>query len=164
MGVLVPVDPELNGMDVLITAAANTMLTVEIWHTGRGENYVPHTQLGSYEVAVAQGESQWVHIPAKWRPESPANAFVIIKANEAISLHTSAQPQTGILVFEKGRKPIVSSDLEEVQPDQPVVQWSMRGKVRKLFCIRLTEPTEAYSPDKIAGGFGRPYGGPQLWS
>ncbi|GGD69739.1 FAD-dependent oxidoreductase [Paenibacillus nasutitermitis] len=162
-GVLVPVDPGLDGMELLLTAAATVTLTVELWTTGKRENYVPHTQIDTYEVEVKQGPSQWVRIPLKWRPESPANAFIIIKANESVTLHSSVQPQTGIIVFEKGPQPIVSAELD-VQPAQPVAQWRMHGQARSPLCIRLTAPTSAYSPDKAAGGYNRPYGGPQLWS
>ena len=40
IGLLLPVDPELTGIDLFVDAVEDTTLELELWDTGRGENYV----------------------------------------------------------------------------------------------------------------------------
>lgn len=163
VGVLFPVSPSLETVDLLLDAEQDTLLEVELWHTGKGENYVPKQQVAVASATVAKGSQQWVKLGLPWQPDEPCNAFVIIKANEAIRLHTTDRPLTGVLCFEKGPKPVVSSLLEDQQPDQPVVQWSMRAWNRQLACLQITPATEAYSPKQVIDGYVRPFAGPHLW-
>ena len=72
-------------------------------------------------------------------------------------------PLTGILCFEKGPKPVVSSLLEDHQPDQPVAQWSMRKWNRRPLCLQVTPNTEAYTAKHVTDGYIRPFAGPHLW-
>ncbi|WP_274653642.1 FAD-dependent oxidoreductase [Paenibacillus humicola] len=164
VGLLLPADPEIAGIEFLVDAEEPAALRVELWDTGRGENCVPHALQAEAATHVAKGAGQWVRLDLRWRPDTPRNAFLIVKAGEGLSLHLSAEPQTGVLTFMKGPKPIVSSNLEDHQPDQPVVQWSMRPLVRKPFCFRLLSETQAFSPQKAVDGYHRPYAGPHMWS
>ncbi|ULL13580.1 FAD-dependent oxidoreductase [Paenibacillus sp. H1-7] len=163
-GLLVPVAPELERLDLLVDAAAPATLEVEVWSTGRGENYVPHKLEVSGTVAVAPGERQWIQVPLAWKPDTPQNAFIVVKACDGVALYVSDEPHTGVLAFDKGRKPVVSRDLEDHQPDQPVVQWSMKKLVRRPFCFRLHPETAAFTADNVKDGYLRPYGQPHLWS
>lgn len=160
---LFPVDPAIGRLELLADVAAATVLEVELWETGRAENYVPRTLVARDAVAVEPGERQWVAASLPWRPAAPRNAFVIVRANAAVSLWLSHEPLTGVLSFVRGRKPVVDPRLEEKQPSQPVVEWSMRKTVRKPFCFRLAGTTLAYGPDRAIDGYARPYGGPHMW-
>jgi hypothetical protein len=164
IGLLLPVDPAIDGLELLIDSSADTQLTVELWSTSRGENYVPHQLQTSASANVQRSGLQWVKLDLAWKPETARNAFLIIKANEAIALHFDNQPKTGVLAFWKGAKPIVSKDLEDHQPDQPVVQWNMRKFMRQTPCFRLAAPTAAFTPGKAIDGYLRPFAGPHLWS
>ncbi|OXM82370.1 FAD-dependent oxidoreductase [Paenibacillus rigui] len=162
-GLLVPVAPELQELELLLDASAPATLEVEVWSTGRGENFVPHKLEVSGTAEVGAGERQWVRVPLGWRPETPQHAFVVVKANDSLTLHLSHEPQTGVLSFIKGQAALVSKDLEDHQPDQPVVQWSMKKLVRKPFCFRLHPETSAFTADKTTDGYLRPYEQPHLW-
>ncbi|MBB6670005.1 FAD-dependent oxidoreductase [Cohnella nanjingensis] len=164
IGLTVPVDPTLDGIELLVDASADTTLTVELWETGRAENYVPSGKVQQASAPVAAGGLQWVKLDLRWQPAKACNAFLIVKANDALALHLDDRPTTGALAYWKGDKPRVSSDLEEHQPDQPVVQWSMRRFARQTPCIRLMGPTAAFAAAKAIDGYVRPYGGPHMWS
>jgi len=164
VGLLVPVEPALDGLELLIDAAADTELAAELWSTGRPENYVPHTLQASAAVKVAKGEKQWVRLNLSWRPDTAQNAFIVIKANASVAIHVSGRPLTGVLCFQKGAEPLAAKELENHRLEQPVVQWSMRRFVRRPFCFRVTSPTEAFAPAKAIDGYHRPYGGPHMWS
>lgn len=163
VAVLFPADPGISGFDLLLDAEQAAEVTVELWDTGRGENYVPHT-LQARAAAIAEaGQRQWVAFDLQWQPENPQNAFVIIKANPAVSLYHSLEPHSGVLAFFKDEQPQVSKDLEDHSTDQLVVLWKMKGQARRPFCFRLGSPTAAFAPAKALNGYHRPYGGPQQW-
>ncbi|OMF38083.1 pyridine nucleotide-disulfide oxidoreductase [Paenibacillus sp. FSL H8-0548] len=163
LGILFPVQPALETVELLLDCTAAVTLEAELWHTGKGENYVPKYKVAAASTSVAPGSSQWVKLDFPWKPDAACNAFLIIKANEAISLHGSDRALTGVLCFEKGPEPIVSSLLEESQPEQPLVQWSMRAWNRHPICFQATPNTEAYAAEHITDGYVRPFAGPHLW-
>lgn len=163
IGILFPVHPVLESAWLLVDAKQSTMLEAELWQTGRGENYVPKQWVKSASVSVAAGSKQWVKLDLGWQPESARNAFIIVKTNEDITLYGSDEPLTGVLCFEKGPQPIVSSLLEEHQPDQPVAQWSMRKWNRRPLCLRVSPNTESFAASQVTDGFIRPFAGPHMW-
>lgn len=142
-GLLFPVSTDgLGRLELLVDVSRSAVLHAELWETGKPENYVPARFAAEASVEAAPGEGQWISLPFSWQPEHSQNAFVVIRANEAVSLRYAREPLTGVLSFIKGDKPHVSSSMEDHQPDQPVVQWSMRQLVRQLFCFRAL-PGEA---------------------
>ncbi|PQP89021.1 hypothetical protein [Paenibacillus sp. AR247] len=164
VAILFPVEPAMQGLELLVDASGDTRLAVELWDTGRPENYVPCTKVAEAEAAISKGEAQWISLPLAWAPDTPQNAFVIIRGNPEISLYRAAEPLTGVLAFEKGAVPNASADLEDHDENQPVVAWSMKSLVRQPFCFKVLGTTAAYSPAKAVGGYKRPFGGPNLWA
>ncbi len=160
---LFPVNPHVNELEILLDAHEDTEMVVELWDTGRPENYIPHTLQVKDTVRVSKGDRQWIRVRLPWNPEQPQNAFVIVRENQQISLHQSDVPMTGVLSFIREKKANISSLLTAIDNDQPVVQWSMKPFVRKPFCFKLLTETEAYRPDNVINGFFRPYGSPHMW-
>lgn len=163
-GILFPVNPAMLGIELLVSADANTELTVELWETGRAENYVPAGLIGSAVAVVTQGELQWVAFDLPWAPARAQNAFVVVRHNAAVRLHQAAEPHTGVLAFEHGATPNAVASLEDHDETQPVVAWSMKKLVRRPFCLRVLGETAAYAPAQTVGGYKRPFGGPNLWA
>lgn len=164
VGLLFPVEGNIRGLKLLVSAVEETALTVELWTTGRAENYVPAVCKQVEVLLLRVGEQQWIEVPVQndWPSDVGAcNIFMIMCANEHVQLHISETPLTGIIAFERGNKPIVDPSMEDHQPDQPVVEWSMRQLVRKHFCFGVE--TSAYTVEKVIDGFVRPYGGPHSW-
>jgi hypothetical protein len=164
VALLVPADPFIDGIELLLDALEATELTVELWSTGKPQNYVPHTQVTSIRVAVAEGSQQWVKASLSWHPETAQNAFIILRSNPALSVHLSARPQTGVLSFKHDAASTDAVDFGDMHHHQPVIDWSAKAFIRKPICFRLLAPTSAFAADKAADGFKRPYGGPHQWS
>ncbi|OAS22408.1 FAD-dependent oxidoreductase [Paenibacillus oryzisoli] len=165
VGLLVPVDPFINGIELLIDASAATELTVELWDTGKAQNYVPHTLIASVVVPVREGTNQWVNAPLQWEPAYAQNAFIVLRSNSALAVHLSDRPQSGVLSFKNNNAATTSTaDFGDMHPDQPVIDWSAHSFRRKPLCFRLLSPTSAFGADKAADGHKRPYGSPHLWS
>jgi hypothetical protein len=163
VAILFPVEPSLQGFELLLDASEPTTVSVELWDTGRPENYVPHTLISSAAAAVERGEQQWATFDLQWKPDEAQNAFVIIKANAAATLHYADQPLTGTLILYKSNQPKANKDLEDHQPEQPVVLWRMKREERRPFCYRALGESIAFSAAKVIDGYLRPYGTPHLW-
>ncbi|MDH6370155.1 hypothetical protein M2444_001933 [Paenibacillus sp. PastF-3] len=164
VGILFPVEGNILGLKLLVSASSQSELTVELWTTGRAENYVP-AECRQVEVVILQaGDQQWIDVPVQeeqWSSIGECNIFAIIRANEHIQLHISETPITGVITFERGVKPVVDSALEDHQPDQPVMEWSMKQLVRRHFCFAVE--TSAYAASKVTDGYVRPFAGPHSW-
>ncbi|SFA89554.1 FAD dependent oxidoreductase [Amycolatopsis marina] len=167
VGLLVPADPELDGIELLLDvdeSAAGTSLTVEAWSTGRPQNYVPHTVEASAEVTLTAGDKQWVAAPLRWRPTTPQNAFVVIRAHPQVRLHLAEHMQTGsVSLVRRQVKEVDDGGVDVLEHAQPVVEWVARSRGRSSWCFRLAAPTAAFASDRAVGGYARPYGGPQSW-
>ncbi|TNJ65456.1 FAD-dependent oxidoreductase [Paenibacillus hemerocallicola] len=157
IGILVPVDPSLGDLELLLDAAKDTTLRVELWETGRRENYVPFRKISEASVEVRRGSLQWAAVPLSWKPVEPQNGFLIVKANASLKLWQAHSPLTGVLCFRKTERPNGN------KPVQPVTEWRMKSFVRKPICFRLRGETQAYAPGKSIDGVNRPYGGPHMW-
>ncbi|MBB3113309.1 hypothetical protein FHS18_005421 [Paenibacillus phyllosphaerae] len=162
-GILFPVEPAMDGIELLVDVETDTVITVELWETGLLENYVPHRSVMKSFKHVAKGDRQWVPFQLAWQPDRSQNAFVIVRANSHVALYQAERPYTGVLAFERGAAPHAVQELEDHDPNQPIVEWSMKKLVRRPFCFRVRSETKAYAPDKAIDGYKRPYGGPHLW-
>ncbi|ANE45703.1 pyridine nucleotide-disulfide oxidoreductase [Paenibacillus swuensis] len=147
---------------LLVSAAEDGVLQAELWNTGRGENYIPHTLLVSDEVRVVRGDLQWVTVKLPYQPEQGGvNLFMIVRSNPHISLHVSDTPVTGVLSFIQGQAH--AADFGESQQRQPVVEWTMKYTQRQPFCMKVEGVEDVYAAAQITNGYMRPFGGPNLW-
>lgn len=162
LGLLLPVNPRLECVELLLDAEAPTTLEVGLWDTGRPENYVPHALVARRAVPVAAGEAQWVAVELPWSPAAPQNAFVVVRANPLVQLVLTDGPLTGALAFARsGGGP--DRRLEEREAGQPIVEWRLKPLARRLPCFRVAPDTAAYGAEHLIDGYQRPYGGPHLW-
>lgn len=161
---LIPIGRRIGRLELLVDASADTELRVELRDTGRKlENYIPCEVHASAVAMINKGERQWVVFDLDWEPLQEQNAFIIIAGNEAISLHLSDRPMSGVLAFEKRQAPNAVRELEDLDPTQPVLEWSMKRFIRQPFCFRSDAAAGAYGSEKAIDGYKRPYGGPHMW-
>ncbi|MEK3722779.1 FAD-dependent oxidoreductase [Paenibacillus sp. FSL H8-0034] len=160
---LLPVDPRIDKIQILLDSSADTTVEVEVWNTGLAENYIPHKLQVQDVQTITKGIQQWVEFNLPWSPDQAQNAFVVIKENPHVTLHLSHTPMSGILSFVNEKSLNVARGMESLNQDQLVVKWNMKRVVRKPFCFRLMNESEAFAPDKIIDGYQRPYGGPHMW-
>ncbi len=151
----------------LDTVHDNERIRDELWDTGKPQNYVPASLQASCETAVSAGDQQWVEARLPWAPDQAANAFLIVRANEHVSLYMSHQPLSGVLSFIQDQAVCSSSGLHGYVRASAMLEWTMRSgatsMVRKCFCFRIIEETNSYAPPNIINGHVRPYGGPNMW-
>jgi hypothetical protein len=130
-----------------------------VYDIALGENHEPHNLISSCAREVARGPAQWIRFDVAWRPNAPANAFIIIKANPDVSLFTSTHRPFGTIAFT--RRPA------DPYPDHPELrrrpEWLVSELHGRMFCFRSAAPTNAFAPTKVVDGYLRPYAGPHLW-
>ncbi|GAA3698628.1 hypothetical protein GCM10022224_075770 [Nonomuraea antimicrobica] len=155
-GLVLPADPALGGVRLLLDADADTALTVELHDPVLGQNYVPRELVTTNVIPLAAGEKQCADLGLDWRPDTPRNAFLVVRANPLVRLHVADRPTPGVLCFT--RVPLRPQD----EAPQPLREWTDAGLLRRTFCLE-TGGTDAFAPAKVIDGYQRPYAGPHMW-
>lgn len=164
VGLLVPVDPRLEAIELLMRVPADAELEFSLWTTGRPQNAVPIDERLRTRVAVAGSpDPQWVRVPFEWNPRQPESVVVVAEAHEGVELLYRAAQVPGVLTLVHA--PQADGDANvEVDESEALIAWPaipMRGRTVRA---RLEPATEAFDAAKAVGGYQRYYGGPQLWA
>jgi hypothetical protein len=164
VGLLVPVDPHLDAVELLMRVPADAELTVSLWTTGRRQNAVPIDQRLTTRVAVTGSpEPQWVRVPLDWHPEHPESVVVVVEAQEGAELVYRATQVPGVLTLV--HDPQADGDANvEVDESEALIAWPAFPRRGRTVRARLEPATEAFAAAKAVGGYQRYYGGPQLWA
>src|SRR5699024_8318110 len=89
LAIVTPADTDLDWVEVLVSAAADTTLDVEVANGDRPQNVVPQTVVASTAVEIEQtSEPVWVKVPLGLRLTDPAHALVILHANPDLTLYS----------------------------------------------------------------------------
>ncbi|QLD12003.1 FAD-dependent oxidoreductase [Microbacterium oleivorans] len=163
LGVLVPVDPRLDGVDVLVRVTRPTTISATLWTTGRRQNAVPVDERAHTTVEVAAGdEPQWVRLPLTWTPDEPENVVIVLGANDDAAVVLADAQVPGVLALP--HRPQADGDQNvEVDESESVIAWPaipLRGRTPRL---RLHPSTAAFAEQRAVGGYQRFFGGPNMW-
>ncbi|MGP5034818.1 FAD-dependent oxidoreductase [Brachybacterium alimentarium] len=155
LALVLPVDPMLGSVEILVDAIEDTELVVELHSVGRPQNYLPATRVRSVEAPVRQGRS-WVRADLDWEPEMAQNAVVVLRRNPLLEVHQGDRVEPGTVTMRHRDLPP-----DEASPEQ----WrywkeTLHGQG---ICFRAGSPTRAFLPEQAVGGYARPYGGPAMW-
>ncbi|MGP5639622.1 FAD-dependent oxidoreductase [Brachybacterium tyrofermentans] len=155
LALVLPVDPELGVVEILVDAAEGTELHVELHSVGRPQNYLPAARERSVVVPVPQGRS-WARADLGWEPGEAQNAVVVLRRNPQLEVHQADRVEPGTVTMRHRDLPA-----DEATPEQ----WrywkeTLHGHG---ICFRATSPTRVFDPEQAVGGYARPYGGPAMW-
>ncbi len=156
LGMVLPVQTGLGKLGILVDAASDARLTAQLHSVSAPQNYLPANMLAERVVDVTAGREQWVEFDFEWTTEAECNVFVVLQKAPNVELHTSEDTIPGTLFFQH-RLP-VGNEANTLY----FREWKQFLK-RKSVCLRYSGAEGAYSPSKVLGGYGRPYGGPQMW-
>lgn len=162
LGIVVPVHPTLETTDLLVSAAADTTLTVEVWSTGKPQNVVPFHLEHEAIVDVPAGDREWLQISTPFAPDVPQNAIVVVRANPQVSVHLTSSLPPGILTLVHR----IDNDDQNVEVDRDglLVRWPTKPLRGRSVVFRTAPESEALAPERAISGFNRPYGGPHMWA
>lgn len=161
VGIVVPVHPRLETIELFVMADRDTTLTVEAWSTGKLQNVVPEALEVATTVQIAAGDAHWIAAELAWAPEVPQNAIVVLRANDDVTVHSTSLPP-GVLTLVRG---IDSDDQNvEVSTDELLVQWPSKPMRGRSLMFRALPESEALAPERAVTGYNRPHGGPNMWA
>src|SRR5690625_405811 len=161
IGFMLPAHKNMQSLQILATVLEATTLEIELWDTGKRQNYIPMNLMEKQTIEVEKGKLQWIDTTLSFDGLTENNVFIIVKANEHLNLHLSHQPVTGVLSFY--HREVKKSNLHSYSDSSKILEWTMKGMERKVFCMRTSNDLSAYEPQKIINGYVRPYGGPNIW-
>lgn len=155
LALVLPVDPELGAVEILLDAVEDTELLIELHSVGRPQNYLPAARERSVVVPVGRGRS-WARADLGWEPGEAQNAVVVLRRNPLLEVHQAERVEPGTVTMRHRDLPP-----DEATPEQ----WrywkeTLHGHG---ICFRATTPTRAFAPEQAIGGYARPYGGPAMW-
>lgn len=165
VALIVPVDPVLDSIEFTADVASEGDVTIELWDTGRPQNYVPVNFLTQQKVRVSAGKGVSIIANFSWRPESACNAVIVVRANPNVSLLLTEGHPYGVMALTG--KHAFDEVFDSKIPDeagQLIIEWSAKDLRRRSFVATVEPATNAYDPSRLTDGIQRPYGGPQLWS
>lgn len=162
LGIVVPVHPVLETTDLLLSATTDTSLTVEVWSTGRPQNFVPAHLEHSATVEVTAGGPAWVTAQTPFTPADPQNVVVVLRANPDVSVHLTDVLPAGVLTLVHR----VDNDDQnvEISDDGLLVKWPTKPLRGRAPVFRTAPETAALAPERAVSGFNRPFGGPHMWA
>ena len=162
LGIVLPVDPELQTIDLLLSSERESELTVEVWSTGKRQNFVPVTLEHSTTVVVPAGGPGWVTANVPFAPRTPQNAVVVLRAAEGVSVYLTDTLPAGVLTLVHR----VDNDDQnvEIADEGLLVRWPTKPLRGSVPIFRAFPETAALAPQRAVSGFNRPFGGPNMWA
>ncbi|MGV2902116.1 FAD-dependent oxidoreductase [Microbacterium sp. AGC62] len=133
-----------------------------------GRTYFPAVRLDSGSIELPAGHVGWVslldELPAGGSPDT--STVVVLEATPGVRWGTSGQYLFGTVSMTRP----VSAHVEEIDAhllaDRPddVVRWGIKKLARVRLATRCEGAVAGLEAANVVGGYGRPYGGPRMWS
>ncbi|WP_396127784.1 FAD-dependent oxidoreductase [Curtobacterium sp. 320] len=161
---VVPVDPVLGSVAFRTVADHDTDVTIELWTTGRPQNYAPIAHVSTHTASVPAGAGEAV-VDLGFRPDEPCNAVVVVRRTSGVRLVLTDGHPYGVLAL-RAR----TADDEQFddhipeEADQPVTDWEARALRGRSFAFTAADASDAWRASRVTDGYQRPFGGPHLWS
>lgn len=163
LALLLPVDPRLDHVDVLMQVDVDGTLDASLWTTGHRQNAVPIDERARVAVRVTgAAHPQWVRLPLAWAPEQPESVVVVLGAAEGAAVVLADAQVPGMLALP--HRPQADGDANvAVDESESVIAWPaipLRGRTPR---VRVSPATAAFSASQAVGGYQRFFGGPNMW-
>lgn len=163
LGIVIPVDPRLESIDLLVLADRATTLSVEVWSTGKPQNVIPvNLEAKTSLDLVATDLPTWIRAEAPFDPSRPQNAIVVLRANPDVTVFTTLPLPPGVLTLVHGQD--ADDDNVELSNDQLLLDWPTKPLRGRSVCFTALPESLAVAPEHATSGYQRPYGGPNMWA
>ncbi len=160
---LFPVDPRIDGFQLRVAAETTAEIQVDVYQTGKPQNYIPADLLASFKVPVTP-TTQWVPVPFAWTPEQPQNVFVVVRQTQGVAVYRSDAAFQGVLSFvNEPVQELLQPKLHHFVRQSSILEWTNQMIARKNFVFKVAD-TAAFDPEKLQNGYVRPYAGPNMWA
>jgi len=142
--------------EISIPAAVreDTEISVRLCSNERGFNYVPNVDLWSKRISLGAADNTSIVLHPDIRIENSGFIWLIIEADEKVSLYTSDDKAVGVIAL----KPEKRRELHHHYEGQLI--WKPR---KQSVAFSLDPPQDCYSPKNAVNGYARPYVLPNCW-
>ncbi|MEU3831829.1 FAD-dependent oxidoreductase [Streptomyces microflavus] len=157
VALVLPVEPVIESVGLLVRAAVTTTLELELWSTGGGENHIPVERLDTASAELEPGE-QWVTAPFSHKAPAGQNVVVLVRRNPAAALVVVDRPGPYGVLGLVSRTPRTLSGRPQSNA------WSAEELRRRCPAVVVRGESTAYAAAQVTGPLQRPYDGPRMWS
>ncbi|MFD5335740.1 FAD-dependent oxidoreductase [Streptomyces hawaiiensis] len=157
VGLVLPVQPAIESVEVLLEASEATGVRLELWSTGGGENHIPVEKLDE-AVARTEAGTHWVRAPFGHKAPDGENVVLLLRRNPAAALLVVDRPGPyGVLA-------LVSRTPRTVTGRPQSNAWSAEELRRRCPAVVVHGDSSALAAVQVTGPLQRPYHGPRMWS
>ncbi|MFG2769825.1 FAD-dependent oxidoreductase [Streptomyces sp. NPDC048350] len=157
VGLVLPVQPAIESVEVLLEASEATGVRFELWSTGGGENHIPVEKLDEAVVRTEAG-THWVRAPFGHKAPAGENVVLLLRRNPAVALVVVDRPGPyGILG-------LVSRTPRMVTGRPQSNAWSAEELRRRCPAVVVHGDSGVLAAAQVTGPLQRPYHGPRMWS
>jgi len=145
-------------VSLVVEAASDSVVTVELFASTRGQVYLPETLLASDSRDVRAGGPNRVEFELGCRVDEPSNVLVVIRRCDGVRILIVPNEIPGVLALKR-----VELEGEQEWP-QPVLEWSPKALHGRMPALSVTQESDALEPARVVDGLQRNFGGPHMWS
>jgi hypothetical protein len=152
----------------LADVARATELKVELRTSSKLDNHTPDVTLASQTIPLRAGNEQSIRLAFDSAIDSPRYVFVILHANEHVTLHGSTQRLTGVLSLANSVNTAVAKGAKQV-PDEDIGVDSFefwlprRRPAGHNFAMKIEPAIDLFAPQNVVNGIARPTNQPNAW-
>jgi hypothetical protein len=151
-----------------VSARTATTLHAELWTSARVGNFTPDVLLSRAEAVVRVGDEQEVALQFHCALDEDCYAFVMLLANEAISVAVSEEYVCGVLTLSQRMNGAVAKSAVQRPPEGSGIDtfafWLPdRRPAARNFAITIEPPLAGFEPNNVINGFSRPWQRSNVW-
>jgi len=156
-------------ISLLVDAATQASLHMEVWKSSKAGNTTPDVKLASADVVVEAGQS----IPAKFHFDAhidqDSHVFFIVAPAAGVQLHMSKAQLPGVLTLWQTLNRAVAKSAVQNPPEGSGIDsfafWlPERRPVARNLAVTVDPPVQCYEPEMAINGWGRPWSGANAWA
>jgi hypothetical protein len=157
VGVHFSTDERVESVALLLEAAADTDLSVDVYDEARPENYVPNDRRETVDVTVPADGPRGVEVPVGTDPGDGQGMYVVLEGNDTVRLHARERELTGVIASRasEGYDHTLVPEEHTRATRWPPTDW--------VPCFELSPDPALYAPESVVDGYARPYGLPHGW-
>lgn len=144
------VDGRLEAVSLWLQAHEAGQLQVELFDTGKPENWLLGTRLASATIEVKCGPARWYEIPLQYEGQPERTVMLVLKATTGMKVGVTEASGHDQL-------PGVLTLTATGDPNLPLRRAAFN------LCFRCQGGGDVYSADMVINGYTRPYGLPNAW-
>jgi len=152
----------------LADVAHATELHVELRTSSKPDNHTPDVTLARQAIALRAGDEQSLKLGFDAAVDLPRYVFVVVQANEQVTLRGSLQRLTGVLSLVHGmNKAVANSAKQEPVEDIGVERFEFwlprRRPAGHNLAMKIEPAIDAFVPQNVVNGIARPTNQPNAW-